>query len=225
MPLPLWSRRRYERGMTTDPFALFADWYVEARATEPNDSNAMALATVGADGQPSLRMVLLKGHGPEGFTFYTNRESRKAGELEWKRPADQRHLPVPHHELSATGSPSLPSGNRRRTEIGAFPSCLAVKIERHQARLGARSGEPLGWLRRRDPRDLARLTFLLGSCPGKCRSPDAVRGSAVMEHRRCRASAGPRHQHLRGARVCRDARAPDYSECGHPHSKIAPTGI
>ncbi len=67
--------------MITDPFALFDVWYAEARTTEPNDSNAMALATVGADGQPSLRMVLLKGHGPEGFTFYTNRESRKAGEL------------------------------------------------------------------------------------------------------------------------------------------------
>ena len=65
----------------TDPFALFDAWYTEARETEPNDSNAMALATVGADGQPSLRMVLLKGHGPDGFVFYTNRESRKAEEL------------------------------------------------------------------------------------------------------------------------------------------------
>jgi pyridoxamine 5'-phosphate oxidase len=67
--------------MSTDPFALFETWYAEARASEPNDSNAMALATVAADGQPSVRMVLLKGHGPDGFVFYTNRESRKAGEL------------------------------------------------------------------------------------------------------------------------------------------------
>ncbi|MES2987529.1 MAG: pyridoxamine 5'-phosphate oxidase [Pseudomonadota bacterium] len=67
--------------MTTDPFALFDSWYAEARETELNDSNAMALATVGADGQPSVRMVLLKGHGPDGFVFYTNRESRKAQEL------------------------------------------------------------------------------------------------------------------------------------------------
>jgi len=65
----------------TDPLALFDAWFAEARASEPNDSNAMALATVGADGQPSVRMVLLKGHGPDGFVFYTNRESRKAGEL------------------------------------------------------------------------------------------------------------------------------------------------
>ena len=67
--------------MTTDPFTLFDRWYGEARATEPNDSNAMALATVDVAGQPSVRMVLLKGHGPDGFVFYTNRESRKAGEL------------------------------------------------------------------------------------------------------------------------------------------------
>jgi len=67
--------------MTTYPFALFDTWYAEARQTEPNDSNAMTLATVGADGQPSARIVLLKGHGPDGFVFYTNRESRKAQEL------------------------------------------------------------------------------------------------------------------------------------------------
>jgi pyridoxamine 5'-phosphate oxidase len=67
--------------MTTDPFQLFDAWFAEARASEPNDSNAMALATVDAAGQPSVRMVLLKGHGPDGFVFYTNRESRKAGEL------------------------------------------------------------------------------------------------------------------------------------------------
>lgn len=67
--------------MTTDPFALFDSWFAEARQSEPNDSNAMALATADADGRPSARMVLLKGHGPDGFVFYTNRESRKAGEM------------------------------------------------------------------------------------------------------------------------------------------------
>lgn len=64
-----------------DPFALFDQWYGEARSTEINDSNAMALATADADGRPSVRMVLLKGHGPGGFVFYTNLEGRKAGEL------------------------------------------------------------------------------------------------------------------------------------------------
>lgn len=67
--------------MTTDPFALFDSWFAEARTTEPNDSNAMALATADAQGRPSVRMVLLKGRGRDGFVFYTNRESRKAGEM------------------------------------------------------------------------------------------------------------------------------------------------
>ncbi len=65
----------------TDPFSLFDQWYAQARASEINDSNAMALATADARGRPSVRMVLLKGHGPDGFTFYTNFEGRKADEL------------------------------------------------------------------------------------------------------------------------------------------------
>ena len=67
--------------MADDPFALFDLWYAEAQAQEPNDANAMALATVDGEGRPSVRMVLLKGHGPEGFVFYTNQESRKANDL------------------------------------------------------------------------------------------------------------------------------------------------
>lgn len=67
--------------MTDDPFALFDTWFTEARASEPNDGNAMALATSTPDGRPSVRMVLLKGHGPDGFVFYTNLDSRKGGEL------------------------------------------------------------------------------------------------------------------------------------------------
>ena len=69
-----------------DPFSLFDAWFAEAQTTEINDSNAMALATTGVDGQPSVRMVLLKGHGRDlgthgGFIFYTNFESRKATQL------------------------------------------------------------------------------------------------------------------------------------------------
>ncbi len=65
----------------TDPFILFDQWLDEAKASEINDYNAMALTTVAADGQPSTRMVLLKGHSQNGFIFYTNLESRKAGEI------------------------------------------------------------------------------------------------------------------------------------------------
>lgn len=67
--------------MIDEPFSQFNEWYALARESELNDSNAMALATVDADGRPSVRMVLLKGHGPEGFVFYTNFEGRKAGDL------------------------------------------------------------------------------------------------------------------------------------------------
>jgi pyridoxamine 5'-phosphate oxidase len=65
----------------TDPFQLFADWFAKARESEPNDPDAMALATATPDGRPSVRMVLLKGHGPDGFAFYTNLDSRKGAEL------------------------------------------------------------------------------------------------------------------------------------------------
>ena len=70
----------------TDPFTLFDDWFAEAKEHEPNDPNAMALATATPDGSPSVRMVLLKGHGPDeggegGFTFYTNAQSRKGEEI------------------------------------------------------------------------------------------------------------------------------------------------
>ena len=65
----------------TDPFSLFESWFAEARKTEINDSNAMTIATADVDGQPSARMVLLKGHGTDGFIFYTNQQSRKAGDI------------------------------------------------------------------------------------------------------------------------------------------------
>jgi pyridoxamine 5'-phosphate oxidase len=89
------ATRRYDRRMDTnesetiphgEPFALFGAWFGEAQASEPNDANAMALATATPEGAPSLRMVLLKGHGAGlgqggGFVFYTNLESRKGREL------------------------------------------------------------------------------------------------------------------------------------------------
>jgi pyridoxamine 5'-phosphate oxidase len=65
----------------TDPLALFDQWYAEARESEPNDAGAMTLATADSAGQPSARMVLLKGHGPEGFVFYTNEQSAKGDHL------------------------------------------------------------------------------------------------------------------------------------------------
>ena len=70
-----------ESDVDADPFRQFAAWFNQARAASPVEPNAMALATVGADGRPSLRMVLLKGADERGFVFYTNYESRKGREL------------------------------------------------------------------------------------------------------------------------------------------------
>ena len=72
-PLPLLSE--------TDPIALFSEWLAEAVKSEPNDANAMTLATVDESGMPDARMVLLKGVDERGFAFYTNLESAKGREL------------------------------------------------------------------------------------------------------------------------------------------------
>jgi pyridoxamine 5'-phosphate oxidase len=64
-----------------DPFALFGAWFEDAKAREPNDPNAMALATVDETGLPNVRMVLLKDFSPQGYVFYTNFESAKGREL------------------------------------------------------------------------------------------------------------------------------------------------
>jgi len=65
----------------TDPFVLFQEWLKEAEGTEPNDPNAMALATADAGGVPDVRMVLLKGVDERGFVFYSNADSIKGAEL------------------------------------------------------------------------------------------------------------------------------------------------
>lgn len=95
----------------SDPMALFEAWFTEAKASELNDANAMALATATPDGAPSVRMVLLKGHGPEGFTFYTNSHSRKGAEIRanmqaallfhWKSLRRQIRIEGPLTEVSS----------------------------------------------------------------------------------------------------------------------------
>jgi len=118
--------------MPADPFALFDTWYAEARESELNDSNAMALSTVAADGRPSSRMVLLKGHGPDGFVFYTNRESRKAGEIaanpnvallfHWKSLRRQIRIEGPLVQASDAESDAYFASRSRDSQLGAWAS-------------------------------------------------------------------------------------------------------
>jgi pyridoxamine 5'-phosphate oxidase len=116
----------------TDPFALFDAWYAEARAAEINDSNAMALATAGARGRPSVRMVLLKGHGSDGFVFYTNREGRKAAELaanpqaallfHWKSLRRQVRIEGPVSLAGDAESDAYFASRSRDSQLGAWAS-------------------------------------------------------------------------------------------------------
>ncbi len=118
--------------MTDDPIALFESWYAEARGSEPNDPNAMALATVDATGQPSVRMVLLKGHGPDGFVFYTNREGRKAADLaavpkaallfHWKSLRRQVRIEGPVTLASNAESDAYFASRGRDSQLGAWAS-------------------------------------------------------------------------------------------------------
>ena len=116
----------------TDPFALFDTWFTQARETEINDSNAVALATADAAGNPSVRMVLLKGHDPRGFVFYTNRESRKAGQLaenmraallfHWKSLRRQIRIDGKVELASDAESDAYFASRSRDSQLGAWAS-------------------------------------------------------------------------------------------------------
>ena len=118
--------------MTNDPFILFDSWYAKARETEPNDSNAMTIATADASGQPAARMVLLKGHGPDGFIFYTNQESRKAQDIaanpkaailfHWKSLRRQIRIEGSLSTVSAEVADKYFATRSRDSQLGAWAS-------------------------------------------------------------------------------------------------------
>jgi pyridoxamine 5'-phosphate oxidase len=118
--------------MTTDPFFLFGEWLTEAEASEANDPNAMALATVDADGRPSARMVLLKGHDEHGFVFYTNLESRKGEALaahpaaallfHWKSLRRQIRIEGAVEPVSTAEADAYFASRPRDSRIGAWAS-------------------------------------------------------------------------------------------------------
>ncbi len=130
----------------TDPFALFDGWYAQARETEINDSNAMALATADAQGRPSVRMVLLKGHGPDGFIFYTNFEGRKAGELHtnphaallfhWKSLRRQIRIEGPVEPVADATADAYFATRSRDSQLGAWASDQSRPLESRDIFLG-----------------------------------------------------------------------------------------
>ena len=128
--------------MADDPFTLFDTWFAEAQASEPNDPDAMALATADADGHPSVRMVLLKGHDERGFVFYTNLDSRKGGELaanpsvallfHWKSLRRQVRIEGPVSAVSEVEANAYFASRGRTSRIGAWASDQSRPLDRRE---------------------------------------------------------------------------------------------
>src|ERR1700753_4459126 len=120
-----------ESDLAADPFAQFARWYDLAAAEVPL-AEAMTLATVDAEGAPDARMVLLKGHGPDGFRFHTNYESAKAAQIDadprgalvvyWREHDRQVRARGTFERLSAADSDAYFAGRARERRLGAWAS-------------------------------------------------------------------------------------------------------
>jgi len=115
-----------------NPFLLFQTWLEDAEDSEPNDPNAMTLATADENGQPSARIMLLKGVDERGFVFYTNKESRKAEQLEhnpkaalcfhWKTLRRQVRIEGPLEHVTDQEADEYFASRHRNSQIGAWAS-------------------------------------------------------------------------------------------------------
>jgi pyridoxamine 5'-phosphate oxidase len=124
---------------TEDPIALFEAWMAEATQSEPNDPNAVCLATATPEGRPSARMVLLKGVDARGFVFYTNLESRKGGELSrnpfaamtfhWKSLQRSVRVEGAVEQVSAAEADAYYASRARGSRIGAWASRQSRPLE------------------------------------------------------------------------------------------------
>jgi pyridoxamine 5'-phosphate oxidase len=122
-----------------EPFGLFAAWMKEASESEPSDPNAMALATVGADGLPDLRMVLMKDFDQHGFVFYSHKASQKGRELDanpkaavlfhWKSLRRQVRVRGPVSQVSAEEADTYFATRPRLAQIGAWSSKQSQPLE------------------------------------------------------------------------------------------------
>ena len=118
--------------MTTDPFELFETWFAEAQAREPDEPEAMAVATTGADGRPSARMVLLKDRSPLGFVFYTHQQSAKGEDLgqnpraallfHWKSLCRQVRIEGAVERVSDAEADAYFASRARDSQLGAWAS-------------------------------------------------------------------------------------------------------
>ncbi|MFT3735646.1 MAG: pyridoxamine 5'-phosphate oxidase [Rhodocyclaceae bacterium] len=128
-----------DHATTSELIARFELWLAEAGKTEPNDPNAMSLATVGADGMPSVRMVLLKHADDAGFVFYTNLGSQKAHELQgnpqaavcfhWKSLQRQVRVQGKVEPVSAAEADAYFASRARDSRIGAWASKQSQPLE------------------------------------------------------------------------------------------------
>ena len=128
--------------MATDPLQLFEIWFAEAQAAEINDPEAMALATADARGRPSVRMVLLKGHGPEGFTFYTNEQSAKGSQLcanpkaallfHWKSLRRQVRIEGAVERVPDAEADAYFATRGRDSQLGAWASDQSRPLDRRE---------------------------------------------------------------------------------------------
>jgi pyridoxamine 5'-phosphate oxidase len=124
---------------SNDPFGLFRQWMADAEKSEPEDPNAMALATADASGVPSVRMVLLKGVDERGFVFYTNLESRKGVQLgqnpnaalcfHWKSLKRQVRVEGPVELVSDAEADEYYHSRPRGSQIGAWASRQSRPLE------------------------------------------------------------------------------------------------
>ena len=125
--------------MSTDPFALFDEWLAEARKSEPNDPDAMAFASADPEGRPSVRIVLLRRAGPDGFGFFTNLDSRKGEELianpfgalaiHWKSLRRQVRAEGPVETVSDEEADEYFAGRSRESQLGSWASDQSRPLE------------------------------------------------------------------------------------------------
>lgn len=150
-------RRSYERhaldraAVPADPFILFDAWFAEAAGAGLDEPNAMVLATASADGVPSARTVLLKGHGPDGFRFFTNHTSRKGQELlanpraavvfPWHPMRRQVIATGPVHRISEEEAAAYWRTRPYGSRLGAWASERQSSVLGSRAELEARFAE------------------------------------------------------------------------------------